>query len=194
MLQQLSQNQTIPFTEQYQLSLLRRSDLIAICEMLNDDKVNQYLYFAPAADSFFYDYFMPLFEQAEQAVAAGKLPSPLMVAVRDQNDQFVGMAALVARADQPGHFDVGYQLTAANWGKGLATKLCRQLVHWAFTDFAANSVHADTYDTNLGSKRVLEKSGLGRTVRDYGHFEGGIDRCWFSIDRAQWLRSTAVAA
>ncbi|QIZ77999.1 GNAT family N-acetyltransferase [Ferrimonas lipolytica] len=193
MLQQLRQQQTIPFSQQHQLSLLNRTDMAAICTMLNDERVNQYLYFAPAPESTYHSYFGPQFDAMEQNLAAGELPQPLMVAIRTEQGEFAGMAALMATEGKPGTYDVGYQLPANSWGHGLATAACRLLVDFAFKHYQAERVQADAYDSNNGSKRVLEKSGLGRTHKIYGHFEGGIDQSWFAIDKAQWLRSRQIA-
>lgn len=51
--QKLKQGEAIPFNESLTIQLIQGSDLQDIIEMLNDDKVNQYLFFAPADNSLY---------------------------------------------------------------------------------------------------------------------------------------------
>ena len=66
--------------------------------------------------------------------------------------------------DQP---ELGYRLRKSVWGKGYATEGSRALIRKGFTDLGVRRVVASTYQDNLGSRRVMEKSGmiLVRTYR-----------------------------
>ncbi|SHI04206.1 GNAT family N-acetyltransferase [Ferrimonas marina] len=185
----------LPLSGQYTLDLLQPSDMPAICTMLADEQVHRHLFFAPAPEQVFYDYFNPQFDAMSRAIAQGTpAKGPLMLALRDGQGKFAGMAALVPVEGEAGVYDIGYQLPVASWGQGLATAACRVLTQIAFDQLGAERVRADTYDSNQGSKRVLEKCGYGRTHKIYGHFEQGqIDQCWFAMTAAQYQRSARVA-
>lgn len=51
-------------------------------------------------------------------------------------------------------------------GKGYATEGSRALIRKGFTDLDVRRVVASTYQDNLGSRRVMEKSGM-KLVRTY---------------------------
>ncbi|WP_345336027.1 GNAT family N-acetyltransferase [Ferrimonas pelagia] len=190
----LLKGESIALSPTHSLNLLSPDDMPAICQMLADDRVNQYLFFAPAPEQIYYDYFTPQFAAMAASIAAGQQPNQLLLAIRDPQGQFAGMVAIVATAEQPNTYDIGYQLPHRSWGQGLASRACRLLTQLAFEQMGANKLQADTFDNNQASKRVLEKSGFGRTHKVYGHFaEGTIDQCWFGQTREQYQRSVAVA-
>jgi RimJ/RimL family protein N-acetyltransferase len=62
--------------------------------------------------------------------------------------------------DQDGVAELGYRLRRSAWGKGYATEGSRALIDKGFTEFGVRRVVAETLAGNLGSRRVLEKSGL----------------------------------
>ncbi len=69
--QKLKQGEAIPFNESLTIQLIQGSDLQDIIEMLNDDKVNQYLFFAPADNSLYEGFFGPIIENTAQAIKDG---------------------------------------------------------------------------------------------------------------------------
>ena len=62
--------------------------------------------------------------------------------------------------DEDGVAELGYRLRRSAWGKGYATEGSRGLIGKGFTEFGVRRVVAETVAGNLGSRRVLEKSGL----------------------------------
>ncbi len=182
----LLNGQTLPLKGSFSVRLMQPADLAPCTAMLNDPRVNRHLFFAPAEDAVYRQHLEPLLTPEAQTQAP-------TLAIVDQDQAFVGMAALV-KSQESGVFELGYQLSHAAWGQGLATAVSRLLLRVAFNEMDASAVRADCYDTNRASKRVLEKAGLGRTFKEYGYFENGtVDRCWFAITAAQYRRSQAVA-
>jgi RimJ/RimL family protein N-acetyltransferase len=62
--------------------------------------------------------------------------------------------------------ELGYRLRRAAWGRGYATEGTRALIRFGFSGLGVQRVFASTYQDNLASRRVLEKSGLS-LVRRY---------------------------
>ena len=66
----------------------------------------------------------------------------------------------------PGEVEIGYRLRRAAWGRGYATEGARALIRQGFGALGVRRVVANTYEHNVGSRRVLEKAGL-TLVRRY---------------------------
>ena len=59
-----------------------------------------------------------------------------------------------------GEIELGYRLRRSAWGTGYATEGSRALIRKGFTELGVERVVAETLAVNLGSRRVMEKSGL----------------------------------
>lgn len=68
--------------------------------------------------------------------------------------------------DPPDQPELGYRLRKDAWGKGYATEGSRALIRKGFANLDVQRVVASTYQDNLGSRRVMEKSGM-TLVRSY---------------------------
>ena len=119
-------------------------------------------------------------------------------AIEKASGQFLGWFHL--RPPEGGHPDepeLGYRLRQSAWGKGYATEGSRALIDKAFAEHGARRVFASTMSVNIGSRRVMEKSGL-KFVRTFfmewpdkieGDAHGDVE---YALDRADWERSRAV--
>lgn len=56
--------------------------------------------------------------------------------------------------------ELGYALLPAEWGRGFATELAREMVRIAFDEVGVDEVVAIAIETNVASMRVMEKVGL----------------------------------
>jgi [ribosomal protein S5]-alanine N-acetyltransferase len=56
--------------------------------------------------------------------------------------------------------EVGWAITPARWGQGLATELARASIQVAFDDLGLGEIVAFTLPRNAASRRVMEKSGF----------------------------------
>jgi RimJ/RimL family protein N-acetyltransferase len=134
----------------------------------------------------------------------GGLPTPLEEIAGDTLPRFIRLGFLAAFERRTGDFlgwfhlfgedgdlELGYRLHRAAWGKGYATEGALALIDKAFTDLGARRVHADTMTVNIGSRRVMEKSGL-RFVRtffaDWPHELEGSDQgdVEYELLRSEW--------
>ncbi len=105
---------------------------------------------------------------------------------------FVGWFSL--RSSGPGEFELGYRLSRAMWGQGLATEGTRALVDHAFTALGAARVWAQTMTVNPRSRAVMKRCGL-HYVRTFhydwpeaieGGDEGDVE---YELVRDDWLAS-----
>jgi RimJ/RimL family protein N-acetyltransferase len=89
-------------------------------------------------------------------------------AIEKTTGDFLGWFHLRPNPDHPvpDEPELGYRLRRSAWGKGYATEGSRALIDRAFTDLGARRVYAETMAVHVGSRRVMEKSGL-RFVRTF---------------------------
>jgi RimJ/RimL family protein N-acetyltransferase len=90
------------------------------------------------------------------------------------------------------HPELGYRLRRSAWGRGLATEGARALVDAAFETYGAQRVNAETMAVNVGSRRVMEKSGLilvRSFTQDWPHRIEGDEHgdVEYALTREQWL-------
>lgn len=76
--------------------------------------------------------------------------------------RFLGWFHFRPHKNEPGsgEIELGYRLRRQAWGKGYATEGSRALIHKGFTELGVERVVAEAMTANLGSRRVMEKSGL----------------------------------
>jgi ribosomal-protein-alanine N-acetyltransferase len=81
---------------------------------------------------------------------------------RRATDEFVGGCGLRPYRPAERILEMGFQLTPASWGQGLATEAGRAVVAYAFEHREADAIVAGHHPSNEGSRRVLEKIGFRR--------------------------------
>ena len=104
------------------------------------------------------------------------LPLPI-----DEDDTDFSLVVMGQMPDA--EIEIGYFLKRSAWGHGYATEVCKRLLQFAFQEVSLNEVVASVDESNVASKKVLEKSGLldrGRT-RCYGK-----DSPIYRITRDEW--------
>eukprot|EP00339_Tiarina_fusa_P023820 CAMPEP_0117068758 /NCGR_PEP_ID=MMETSP0472-20121206/48194_1 /TAXON_ID=693140 ORGANISM="Tiarina fusus, Strain LIS" /NCGR_SAMPLE_ID=MMETSP0472 /ASSEMBLY_ACC=CAM_ASM_000603 /LENGTH=168 /DNA_ID=CAMNT_0004790959 /DNA_START=48 /DNA_END=551 /DNA_ORIENTATION=+ len=152
------------------MKFIARDDMDDIIRMLEDPRVTEYLYFAPAPPEVFHSYFGPIIEDAEVALKEERWPTSITYVIRDDENNFMGMIALPQVPMHPGNFEIGYQLPAQAWRKGISSTAAKLLTELAFNTLNAHKITADCYARNIGSCRVLEKAGLVNEGRQVGYY------------------------
>lgn len=79
-----------------------------------------------------------------------------------ENNNFIGMCVARIFAYNSNQIEIGYVLSRAYWGKGIATEVCKTLTHYSFTNTDTDEVVAITALDNSGSQNVLLKAGFER--------------------------------
>src|SRR5271169_4773603 len=73
-----------------------------------------------------------------------------------------GVGFLIGRDIARISAEMGYWLSEEFWGRGLATRAVTAMSDWAFDNYKLTRVYAFVFSHNVGSIRVLEKSGFER--------------------------------
>jgi [ribosomal protein S5]-alanine N-acetyltransferase len=84
--------------------------------------------------------------------------------------------------------EIAYTLHPDWWGRGIATRCCRAVVAWGFSDQDYVRIQGTALDTNLASMRVLEKCGFEREGKlfSFRHVRGQPRDFWmYSIVAAR---------
>ncbi|WP_079241730.1 GNAT family N-acetyltransferase [Chryseobacterium indologenes] len=79
-----------------------------------------------------------------------------------QNQDFVGMCLARVFLDNPEQLEIGYTLGEEYWGKGLGTEVCKALIDYCSSLNHQKDIVAVTDLDNIGSQKVLLKSGFSR--------------------------------
>lgn len=62
---------------------------------------------------------------------------------------------------------LGYCMNRNYWGKGYMTSVVKQIIDYAFTDLNLESIHVQHHPDNIGSKKVILKSGFTYTGEQF---------------------------
>jgi RimJ/RimL family protein N-acetyltransferase len=85
---------------------------------------------------------------------------------------------------------IGYAISRAHWGKGVAPEAALAVIEWAFKTFALAKVWASTDAEHARSRRVLEKLGMRHegTLRSHhlGRAGGRVDEVMYGLLREEW--------
>lgn len=92
--------------------------------------------------------------------------SPTHIFAIDINSEAVGGIGLHPQTDiQCKNAELGYWLAEPFWGKGIISKAIPQILNYGFKTFDVDRIFARPFGTNIGSQRVLEKSGFKLEAR-----------------------------
>jgi RimJ/RimL family protein N-acetyltransferase len=82
--------------------------------------------------------------------------------------EMIGAAGLVEAAEEHSRTaELSYWMGRPYWGQGFGTDAAQALVRYGFETLGLESIHANCFSRNPGSRRVLEKAGF----RHIGHEE-----------------------
>lgn len=101
-----------------------------------------------------------------------------------ENGNFIGTIDFVWW--QPNHktAEIGYVISKDYWGKGLTTEAVKEIVRFGFNQMDLVRIQARCFVENIGSSRVMEKSGM--------KFEGIIRKGMFVKGKHQDLKIYSI--
>jgi [ribosomal protein S5]-alanine N-acetyltransferase len=102
--------------------------------------------------------------------------------------QLIGTCGM-AITPHHGRAELGYALGRAWWGQGLMTEVVIEVIRYGFEELGLNRIEARCIPPNIGSARVMEKSGMTYegTIREQVYYKGSFDDLkMFSILKREW--------
>ena len=103
--------------------------------------------------------------------------------------KFIGTCGFALWDPYHSRAEIGYAMSRKYWGKGLMTEAARELIDFGFHNMQLNRLQAMCMVDNIGSARVMEKSGMTYEgiLRDYMYAKGRYDDLKvYSILRREW--------
>lgn len=91
-----------------------------------------------------------------------RLQNPFAFIIRDRQGNAVGDIGLRVSDHNSQEADVGYSITSAAQGRGIASEALEALCSYAFQQGGIDALNAWVLAENQGSVRVLEKCGFQR--------------------------------
>lgn len=101
-------------------------------------------------------------------------------------DEYIGEAGVLSFKQPNNRAVVGYNLLPEYWGKGYATEITKALVQYLFTERNAARIEALVQEENIGSRKVLEKSGFIKEglLRNFAFINGIYKNvCYYGLIR-----------
>ncbi len=83
--------------------------------------------------------------------------------------------------------DLGYRILPEYWGKGLMTEIGREILKYGFDNLGLNRIFGIAEPENIGSCKVLEKSGLVFYKVDE-YIGDGESYNWYKIEKLNFER------
>ena len=74
--------------------------------------------------------------------------------------KFIGTCGFVDWSPYHSRAEIGYAMSRKYWGQGLMTEAARKVIGFGFENMRLNRVEARCMIENIGSARVMEKSGM----------------------------------
>lgn len=139
----------------FTLRPLTPEDLDHLVQLDSDPEVMRYITGGqPTPRALYVDLLLP------RMLSAATRPGLGFFVIEDAGGEFMGWAHLRNDRYEPAWAEIGYRLARRWWGRGLATAASRQLMDRAFDALGFDTVSARTVQSNLPSRRVMEKLGL----------------------------------
>lgn len=133
------------------ISPLMMADKVPLQQLANNIKIAMNL-----RDGFPHPYTL---KDAESFINKQVIANPkdIIRAIR-YNNEFTGVAGL--HKIKKGRAELGYWLGEPYWGKGITTGAVKALLDIAINELSLEQVYAYCFINNIGSKKVLLKSGF----------------------------------
>jgi len=162
------------------------NDAVELAKLANNKNIADNL-----RDGFPYPYALEDARAWLKMILPENSPSKFFAIAVD--DKLVGSIGLVTKTDiYRKNFEIGYFLAEEYGGKGIITKAIKSATSYAFKEFDIVRIYAEPFASNIGSRRVLEKSGykLDAVLKNYVIKNGIIkDSCIYSVLKEEFAYS-----
>ena len=178
-------------TPRLRLRAYRADDAGAMFALYSDPRVMRYWSFPPWTEIAQARAYLAraLAEMAEGRVL------PWAVADGD-SDELVGTTTLYALNPEQRRSEIGYSLSPACQGRGLAAESLRAVIGHAFDHLGLLRIEADVDPRNLASRQLLERLGFRHEglMRARWHVAGEVcDTAWYGLLADEFVRAPPQA-
>ena len=137
----------------FELRSFCTDDTVSLAKSANDPRVAMQL-----RDIFPSPYTLA---DADEWLAIAEAQDPVTNFAIADGPTVMGGIGLVLQSDIASKTaELGYWLGVDYWGRGIATRAVQRFVRFGFESFDLVRIYAEVKERNLGSVRVLEKSGF----------------------------------
>jgi len=101
----------------------------------------------------------------------------------------IGSCGFLNRSSRHQRAELGFELSPAHWGKGLAQEAVRAVLAYGFNEWDLNRIEALVLPDNTVSQRLLERLGFQREglLRQYEKTRGQFDDLYmYSLLKTEW--------
>lgn len=151
------------------------ADLPALAKIYGDPQVMRYIRAGQPASAAETQASLQLIQQHWAAHGFG-----LWAAVHKADQLLIGFCGL-KYLDQTSEVELGYRLTPAYWGRGLATEGGRASLQYGFQTLKLDRIVAVVHPANLASQRVVAKLGF-RYEREAHYYNMPLQ--YYSLNRS----------
>jgi ribosomal-protein-alanine N-acetyltransferase len=152
--------------ERYALRQIREADAEAVFAYLSDAEVMRYRSADPLVK---FEDAVVWIQQRESEFREGRI---LRWAIaRREDDRFIGTVLYHQIDLQNFRAEIGADLAKEYWSQGVITEVMKTALAFGFENMGLNRIDAMLHPENIGSRRVLEKSGF--------ELEGILKEFWF---------------
>lgn len=187
----IKQGQTVNITTGVNTRLIRMMDFNSLVEMLNDSATNKYLFYAPAPAEAFEGFFNPMIEAAANAIEKNEWPDAACLIMENDEGHFLGNIGLVQNPFLQGNLEIGFHIVDSAWRKGIATLMTKFVCNIAFDHLGAYKLCADCYGGNIGSIKVLEKTGFTKEGCQKAYY-GDDDKLLFGLTKEEYSSKSII--
>ncbi|MBS4218094.1 GNAT family N-acetyltransferase [Bacillus sp. FJAT-49711] len=109
--------------------------------------------------------------------------------IEKNTNRLIGSCELILRDMRNRSGVIAYIINPAYWGKGYATDAAKLLIKFGFNEFKLHRIFATCDARNIGSSKVLKKSGMtleGKMREDLLIKDGWRDSFLYSILEHEW--------
>lgn len=100
-------------------------------------------------------------EKGREFIEKAMKSEPTTLFAIDLNGEAIGGIGLHPLTDvYRNNAELGYWLGESFWGKGITTIAISKMVEYGFSNFPINRIFARPFGRNIGSQKVLEKTGF----------------------------------
>ncbi len=159
---------------------LRELEIIDLTAVFNYSSEPEYARFLPYPTVTSIEDFKSIFQDILSTEDSYLWAICLMV-----DRQLIGTIEL--SLESPTKASLHYEIERQFWQKGFATEATQAVIAWTWENLSQIAqINADTHSANLGSQRVMEKSGMNRIkteIETWDKFPEPVKVLYYQIDR-----------